>query len=253
MKIQRETILGEEHLITPCADCCFYDNITKACDFGRIKKYKEKQQTLGGVDNIPYKILTFCNHARPHLWQKENETKLEAKKRVKYDNRIKYDLIVRLTDPTQADLVKPFLERLTPPEHVIFSFESINIGELVERANDLGCSFELIKIQDPDARAASELKRVQRPWSETVDLNKKYSTTLIDDFSRLINDDLEQIVAVLGDQYVMMTMLVASLDIANINFSFDNIQQIATQQNMTNNIRSFDGERIRHYSQSQLQ
>jgi len=248
MKIQRENINGEEHLITPCSECCFYDNVAKTCSFGRIKKYKDKNQTDGGVGNIPYRILTFCNHARPYIWMKEEETLERAKERVREDNKVKYDLIVRLTDHTQVDLVKPFLERKTAPAHIIFSFESIDIGELVERANELDCSFELIKIQDPAARTEAELGRVQRPWAETVDLNKEYSVTLLDEFSKLINEDLEQIVAVLGDQYIIMTMLVASLDVSNINVTFENIEKIAATQNNGKNIRSFDGKRICYYS-----
>lgn len=249
MKIRRAEIDGEQHLITPCTECCFY-NEDGTCDFGRIRKYKAKGQTRHGPDTsgLPYEILTFCNHARPEEWKKDGELNIEARARVREDNRIKYDLIMRITKPEQVAIAKDFLKRETPPEHIIFSFVEIDIAEVVELAGDLDCSFELIQIKDESARTQSELRRVHQPWSETMDADKEWSLEMMDEFSGLINEDLEQIVAVTGEQYIIMTMLVVSFDVASLYFSFDNIEEIATMQKNTDNIRRFDGQRICNYS-----
>ena len=239
MKIRREEIDGELSLITPCSECLFFDG---DCKFGRLNKYKQ----LGKVINSPPEITTFCNYARPPEWQKD-KTLNECKKIVQESNKIKYDLIARITSAKEVQFISEFLNRKNPPARVIFSFTNIDVAEIVDQANLLGCSFELLKILDSSSRFEAEMGRVKQTWSETVDM-KNYSVELMDSFEKLINENLEQIVAVTGEQYIIMTILVAAMDLAGLKCSLDNIVEMAKIQGTTKNIRRFDGNSIRNYS-----
>jgi len=252
MKIRRDEIDGEEVIITPCQECLFYNRFPKpSCALGRIKKYEALDKVIH-VNNETVEIKTFCNHARPISWQNLDESIQDCVKRVQEDNKIKYDLIARIESSEDVLKLAPFTKRATPPQQIIFSFEELNIGEVVENASHLGIDFELIQIKDVSARVNLELDRVRAAWSETVDVNKKYSIDLMADFEGRINNNLEQIVAVVGEQYIIMSMLIATFDTIGLHFSFDNIEDIANMQNTTDNIRRFDGERICDYSQPQL-
>ena len=247
MKIRRDEIDGEEVIITPCSECLFYSAVPKpSCMLGRIEKY----EALGKTKNTPQgvEIKTFCNHARPDTWQKMEDSIQDCIVRVKNDNKIKYDLIARISTPKDVLKLHGFMKRATPPQRIIISIEEIDIAEVVDLASELGVSFELIQIKDLEARVNRELDRVSAPWSETVDLSKKYSLDLISQLEHKINDNLEQIVAVIGDQYILMSMLMATFDTIGLYFSFENIEENATMQDTTENIRRFDGERICHYS-----
>tara|TARA_R110000824_G_scaffold143199_3_gene310753 strand:+ start:2786 stop:3532 length:747 start_codon:yes stop_codon:yes gene_type:complete len=248
MKIEREEIDGEQVIITPCNQCLFFNpGIEPTCELGRIKKYDALGKVIrSGMNTV--KIKTFCNYARPVFWCGPDETIAQCVDRAEEDNKIKYDLILRIDTPEDVHIAKQFMERPTPPQRIIFSFYHTDIGEVVENASGLEVDFELIQIKDTDARVNSELGRVSAAWSETVDLSKKYSVDLMTDFENRINKNLEQIVAVIGDQYIIMSMLIATFDTIGLHFSFDNIEEVANMQDTTDNIRRFDGERICDYS-----
>ena len=252
MKIEREEVDGEQVILTPCNQCLFFNpGVEATCELGRIKKY----EALGKVirsDLNTVKIKTFCNYARPVFWCGPDETTAQCVERAEEDNKIKYDLILRITSTEQVKIAKEFMDRATPPQRIIFSFEEMDIGEIVENASELDVDFELIQIKDTDARVNCELSRVSSAWSETVDVNKQYSIGLMAEFQHRINNNLEQIVAVIGDQYIIMSMLIATFDTIGLYFSFDNIEEVANMQKTTENIRRFDGERICNYSQPQL-
>jgi hypothetical protein len=248
MKITHRIIDDKDVIVTPCKDCLFYSSQPKAsCSLGRIDKYEElgKVLPLKGGD---VEILTFCNHARPVTWRPKDETLNAATQRVIEDNKIKYSLIARIEAPEDVLKLRDFMARPTPPQKVIVSFEKIDIAEVIEHIDGLGCDFELIQIKDLDARAESELHRVDQPWSETVDLTGEFNLDIIEQLDHRINSNLEQIVAVVGEQYVVMTMLVASIETAGIKFDFNNLEEIAKIQGTYQNIRRFDGERICDYS-----
>ena len=248
MKIRRDEIDGKEVIITPCKDCLFYLHYPKpACVLGRIKKYEALDKVIH-INEEEVEVKTFCNHARPQSWQGVDDSIQDCVKKVQEDNRMKYDLIARINTPKDVLKLYEFIKRTTPPQRIIISIEEIDIAEVVELASELGVPFELIQIKDMDARVNRELDRVSAAWSETVDLSKEYSLDLINQLEDKLNNNLEQIVAVIGEQYVIMSMLIATFDTIGLYFSFDNIEEIATVQNTTENIRRFDGKRICHYS-----
>jgi hypothetical protein len=248
MRIRREEIDGEEVIVTPCSSCLFYSRFPKpACVLGRIDKYEALGKVIH-IDEETVEVKTFCNHARPVPWQGADDTIQDCVARVIEDNHIGYDLIVRIQEPEDVKKIQIFADRTNPPQNIILSFEKINVGEVVDYAYELGVDFELIQIKDMSARTNCELSRVQATWSETVDLSKEYSVDLMDQFEYCINTNLEQIVAVIGDQYIIMSMLISSFDAIGLQFNFDNIEEVAGIQDNTKTIRRFDGKRICHYS-----
>lgn len=245
MKIKREEVNGVESLITPCWDCLFYIQEKDSCHFDRIEKYKEKgkiQKSDGKTE-----VTTFCNYARPHEWQNVDDNIQDCIAKVKEENKIKYDLVARIKSHEDIPKVKEFLDSKTPPERVIFSFETDRIKEIIESADKLGCKFELIKIEDIDATEECEFRRVDSPWYQTVNLCEDFSTDIIEQLSIQINDNLNPIVAVICDQPVVMTILAVSLDTVGIKPKPINVLELAKLQKQLEFIRGFDGNSICDY------
>ena len=230
MKIRRE----EDRMITPCKECLFYDG---DCRFGRIEKYTQLGKFKDG------EVQTFCNHARPNSWLQE-QTMEEAEARVKKENRVKYDIVFRINSVEDVDKVVPFISNRLVPANIIFSFTDLSIKNLVEKCVDLGHEFELLQIKDEEDRPKLEFNRVKQPWYLTISDN--FSTNLVNDLNDKINNDLDQIVAVFGDQQMIMSMLGASLEYWGIPITEENIVKISEGQNLC--VRQFNGLSIEEYT-----
>lgn len=231
MKIRHE----ENGMRTPCQECIFYDE--GRCEFGRIEKYKE----LGKFENS--EVQTFCNHARPQGWLKD-QTFDEAKDRVVHENRIKYDLIIRIKAISDIYIAQKFIDNTLPPERIIYSFTNLSIKDVVATCSKLNYEFELLQITEEKDRNDLEFNRVTQPWYLT--LEEDFSTNLINELNDRINNNLEQIVAVFGEQKMLMTMLAATLQQLNIRIEENNIVKISEGQKLC--VRKFDGFDIGEYN-----
>jgi hypothetical protein len=242
MKIRRDIVGGKDVLITPCSQCVFYSNRT--CDLGRLEKYDEKEMVVD--DEYGEKeVLTFCNHARPSEWAADLESH-EMVNKVGDETKISYDLVVRLTSADQIPLIKPLLNDKV--QKIIYSFIDVKIKDAIEQAMSLDHAFELLKIEDIEDRDESEYNRVSQVWYQTVDLDLPFDTTLVEQLEVLINNDLEQIAGVFGDQSMVMTGLPISLKLNGLKVCQENMIELAEQQEQLQHIRRFDGSRICDYS-----
>lgn len=203
------------HFLMDCAECVFFDG---DCEFGRRQKYSE----MGIVDGT--KIKTFCPYGRDKLWKEKYGHDLN---KVRRDNRVKYDLIVRVDDSIDIGRLDSFISLPNPPRKIVLSYTSRDTKDLLERT--CNTNLQLLKIYNPERRLDLEYNAVklEDKFNANVDASyfqivnlANFDHTLIEKFDRLINEEMARTICVPGHIYLKLlcqAMIADEMEICDEN------------------------------------
>ena len=202
-----------EHTITPCDQCYFFKN--NDCELGRREKYSK----MGLVDGT--NILTFCNYARDPILIKEGYDP----KQVDYDNRIKYDLVVRIDKSLDIHQLDRFLSLKNPPKKIILSYIEVDKKALFDKVANT--KLELLKIFNPDRRLELEYQAGTSTWFQVIDLDS-FDEHMVEKLEYKINQEIDRILCVRNHLYnrslcewmISNDFSVCENNISNLNTDF---------------------------------
>jgi len=239
MKIRNETGSDRERLITPCYECGFFDktkNLFKGeCKLGKLEIYEEQdlvQETSDGPE-----ILTFCSFARPIEWIEKHGTDQVYK-----DNNLRYDVILRITDPNEISYVDELSKWNLPPQKIVVSYTDLNTVDLIGKFQTK--NVVLTKIFDN--RADNEVRNCKSKYILILDEYKDYSKTIEELNERLQN--IERIIACVNwPDVLFMRYLYEVMKANSLEFCEENLVQAGKDSN-PKMVKRFDETSIRDYS-----